>query len=119
MAGRNLEPFSKHTLVGLAAAVVSYYSEVYDLRDFRTVSYRMTTHAAIPNSTTPPALLFLDAGNDPLGPFEDLIPGGTGALVGNTVSGAEDLPGRYLRARVDAQNGEIVNVTVALVVRTE
>jgi hypothetical protein len=85
MAGRNLEPFPRQVLLGLTGAVVSYYSEVYDLKDFRTVGYRMTTYAAMPNSMSPPALMFLDCGNDPEGPFEDLVPGGTGPAVGNTV----------------------------------
>ena len=56
MAGINLEPFPRQVLIGLTAAVVSYYSEAYDLKDYRTVVYTMTTYASLPGSASPPAL---------------------------------------------------------------
>lgn len=118
MAGLNLVPFPRQVLLGLTGAVVSYYSETYDLRDYRTLVYTMTTYAAMPNSMSPPALLFLDSSNDLQGPWEDLIPSGTGPTVGNTVNGTEALPARYLRVRVDAQAGEAVSVAIVLVARS-
>jgi len=119
MPGLNLEPFPRQVLIGLTAGVVSYYSESYDLKDYRTVAYTMTTYASMPNSTSPPALMFLDASNDPQGPWDELIPAGTGPAVGGTVNGTETVTGRYLRVRVDVLNGETTAFQVRLVARSD
>lgn len=120
MAGLNLAPFPRQTLVGgTAMAPAVYYSETYDLEDYRTLTYAMETTSSLPANASVPAVVYLQASNDLQGPWEELLPGGDGPTVGNTVTAAVTVTGRYLRVRVEVVALEIATLAVWLVARTE
>lgn len=105
MAGIPLEPFPRQTLVANSGAAVSYFSETYDLRDYRSVAWWIRTHASLPATVNDPVRMYLQASNDEQGPWVDLIAGGEAPLIGNTSTGAVQMNGRYLRTRVDISAG--------------
>ena len=119
MAGIPLQPFPRQTLVANVGAAVSYFSETYDLKDYRSLAWWIQTYASLPATVNDPVRMYLQASNDEQGPWVDLIPGGEAPLIGDTSTGALLLNGRYLRTRVDISADEVATFVVRLVARTE
>ena len=119
MAGIPLEPYPRQTLVANVGAAVSYFSETYDLKDYRTVAWAIETYASLPATVNDPVRMYLQASNDEQGPWVDLIPGGEAPLIGTATNGSVLMNGRYLRTRVDISADEVASFSVRLVVRAQ
>ena len=119
MAGIPLEPFPRQTLVANVGAAVSYFSETYDLKEHRSLTWWIQTYASLPATVNDPVRMYLKASNDEQGPWVDLIPGGEAPLIGDTSSGVVLVNGRYLRTRVDVSADEVATFAIRLVGRTD
>ena len=120
MAGLNLEPFPRQTLVGMAPSGTAYDAEPYDLKDYKTVHWTIETYASLPGTVSDPARLYLHASNDIQGPWVDLIPGGAApANIGDVANGSVTLTGRYLKPRLLVAADEVATSSVQLLVRRE
>jgi hypothetical protein len=119
MAGLNLVPFPRQTLLGGPVSDFEYPSEVYDLTGYRTVAWTLYTAGIMPGSVTFPATYFVETAADLQGPFTELNTGGTAPNSGTPANGSGDLPARFLRVRVVILQDEAATVEVRLVARTE
>lgn len=118
MDGLNLVPFPRQTLVGMAPSGTVYDAEPYDLRDYKSVHWTIKTYASLPGTVSDPARLFLQASNDILGPWVDLIPGGAApANIGDAANGDLTLTGRFLMPRIVIAADEVTTLAVRVVVR--
>jgi hypothetical protein len=119
MAGRNLVPFPRQTLLGGPLADFEYASEVHDLSAYKTVAWTFLTQGIMPGSVTFPVTYFAEASMDVQGPWTALNPGGTAPNSGTPADDAEELPGRFFRVRAVVLAGEAATVEVRVVARTE
>ena len=120
MPGFNFAPYPRQTLGGgSGGSGVVYYSETFDFRDLRFLRYAMETYSSIPGLVAVPATMFLQCSNDVQGPWEELIPGGDGPLVGDLLMGDVLVTGRFLRVRVSISDGEVVTFGVQFTARTD
>lgn len=118
MEGLNLVPFPRQTLVGMAPSGTQYDAEPYDLRDYKTVHWTIQMYAAVPGTVSDPARLYLQASNDILGPWVDLIPGGAApANIGEVANGSVTMTARFLKPRILIAADEVATFEARLVAR--
>ncbi len=107
MEGKAFEPFPRQVLVGKASGTASYYSEIFDSRDWATVTWWLEVYASLPATVTNPVTMYLQTSDD-LGPHNwvELIPGGESPTIGTIATGVAAGAGRHLRVRVVVAQGE-------------
>ena len=119
MAGLNLVPFPRQTLVGMAPGGTAYDAETYDLRDYRILHWTIQTFASLPGTVSDPARLYLQTSNDIQGPWADLIPGGVAPNTGDTDNDSVTLTGRFMKPRIVISADEVTTFAVRLTGRSE
>ncbi len=119
MEGRAFEPFPRQVLVGKATGVATYYSEVFDVRPWKTLAWWFEVYASLPAVVTGPVRAYLQTTNQ-LGShgWRELIPGGEAPTIGTPAEGVVSEIGALLRVQADVAQGETACLAFRVVGRT-
>ena len=114
-SGMALEPFPRQTLVGSPGGIVSYYSEIYDSKDWKSVAWWLQCYGSLPAVAGVPLTMYIETGETVEGPWEEL---GTQIIGGGEVyTGVVNDPGSLMRFRLDVQTDEIATARLCINVR--
>jgi hypothetical protein len=118
MAGRNIEPLPRGTLVANASNDTEYVSDPFDCGDAESLAYSIQVDGAFPQTVTDPVVAYLETSSVlNFGTWNNLTPGGIQPQIGMPLLGELTGSLRWARVRVVILQGEVATVAVALVCR--
>lgn len=119
MSGRILEPFPRGLLVGTLMSTTTYYSEVFEVAEAKSLAYWAAALGAFPASITNPFTAYIETSNVlQFGAWVNLTPSGIEPPNFSTpVTGVVEDPMRFIRVRLVLAADESPMVEFRIVAR--